>query len=455
MDSVKTDLSRRTFLGGLMGSVAIAGCRSASVFSDSLPRLRLGLLSDLHLCAEDGDFNKFGDAGTFISALAWFRDQGVDGVVIAGDMADNGMIAQLQKVADAWKVVFPGDRAPDGRRVEKLFVYGNHDLEGQCYDGYDKRFFDQESFRRGQIVTDPAKAWEQVFGEPYSPIWMKTVKGYQVIGAHWIAGKWDGIAGLEKWFTDHAAEIDREKPFFFVQHPHPKNTCFGPSAWGSDGGYSTRALSAYPNAVAFSGHAHCSATDDLFIWQGAFTSIGLGSLRYGSEDNVKSLFANDAKVLNPSRRWKTRQGMLLEVYDREMVLSCRDFFLNEPLREPLVIPLPVAESKPFAFDTRREASAAPCWPKDAAVTATKADDGWRLSFPAARGRVRVMGYEVAVSLSSGAKLVRTVIQPGFDLAPRREAKTIEVTVPAADITGDDPKFSVVAVNCFGKRSVAL
>ena len=132
MDSVKTDLSRRTFLGGLMGSVAIAGCRSASVFSDSLPRLRLGLLSDLHLCAEDGDFNKFGDAGTFISALAWFRDQGVDGVVIAGDMADNGMIAQLQKVADAWKVVFPGDRAPDGRRVEKLFVYGNHDLEGQC-----------------------------------------------------------------------------------------------------------------------------------------------------------------------------------------------------------------------------------------------------------------------------------------------------------------------------------
>ena len=450
-----TDVSRRFFLGGLFGSVALAGCKSAPVAALPQPKLRLGLLSDLHLCSEDGDFNKFGDATMFRKALEWFRDQGVDGVVIAGDMADNGMTAQLRKVAQAWNRVFPDDKAPDGRHVEKLFVYGNHDLEGWCYDGYDKRFFDKESFERGKIGADPAKAWETVFKEPYSPIWMKTVKGYQVIGAHWVNGKWEGVAGLEKWFEEHASEIDRGKPFFFIQHAHPKDTCFGPNAWGHDAGYSTRALSAYPNAVAFSGHAHCTATDDRFIWQGAFTSIGLGSLRYGSEDDVTNLFGKDVKTLNSERHWKTRQGMLLEVYDGEMVLSCRDFVRREQLREPVVIPLPVAEAKPFAFETRLKESVAPRWPKDAAVTAVKEGDAWKLSFPAARGRERVLAYEVTVTLPNGSKFTRIAIQPGFDLARHRAAKTVEVAVPAAEVAGDDPKFSVVPVNCYGKRGKAI
>lgn len=327
---MKTDVSRRSFLGGLIGSAVVAGCKPSG---DVIPRradaLRFGVLSDIHVCSEDGDFGKFGDASDFRRALEWFERQGVDAVVVAGDLADNGMRAQLKKVAEAWDEVFPGGRAADGYPVEKLFVYGNHDLQGWFYDGYDQRFFEPESFERGKISTDPAAAWEEAFHEPYSPIWVKRVKGYQFVGAHWIGNDWDGIRGIEGWFREHDAGIDRDKPFFYIQHPPPKGTCFGETVWGQDGGYATRALSAYPNAVAFSGHAHRSAVDDRFVWQGAFTSIGVGSLRYTCFENDKTC-----------DYWNSRQGMLVTVEGRKLTVECRDFVHDAPVRETREIVVP-------------------------------------------------------------------------------------------------------------------
>lgn len=453
----ETGVTRRLFLGGLFGSVVVTGCRLSNVPSATAfraPNLRLGLLADIHVCAEDGDFNKFGDTRTFEHALAWFREQGVDGVVIAGDMADNGMIAQLKKVGEAWDRVFPGNRAPDGRTVEKLFVYGNHDVEAQTYDGYDKRFYDKEAFKKGWVVTNPAAAWEQIFHEPYEPIWMKRVKGYQVIGAHWVAGHWDGIAAVEDWFKEHAAEIDRSKPFFFVQHPHPKNTCFGPDAWGHDAGYSTRALSAYPKAVAFSGHAHWPATDDRFIWQKTFTSIGLGSLRYGDNGNVKSLLGE--KPVNSGVQWQTRQGMLLDVYDDEMVLKCRDFVRDEFVREELAIPIPeTSADMRYGFDERAARTVEPVWPANAALTASAREKNVRLAFPTAEcGNCRVIAYVIEAKLPDGKDVRRFAAQPNGDLALCHVAKTVEVDLPAADFPAGT-KFRVIPVNSLGKRGAAL
>lgn len=337
---MKTDVSRRAFLGGLIGSVVAAGCRPSGgiVRPSRLANvLRLGVLSDIHVCSEDGDFGKFGDASDFRRALEWFDREGVDAVVVTGDLADNGMRAQLQKVGAAWDAVFPGNLASDGAPVEKLFIYGNHDLQGWFFDGYDRRFFEQSSFDRGKIATDPAAAWEESFHEPYAPIWVKRVKGYQFIGAHWIGNDADGVRNIEAWFREHDAEIDRSKPFFYLQHQPPKGTCFGDTVWGQDGGYATRALAAYPNAVAFSGHAHRSAVDDRFIWQDAFTSIGVGSLRYtcGEEDEVRDY-------------WDSRQGLLVTVEGPKLTVSCRDFSHDCPLREAREILVPTALEREIA-----------------------------------------------------------------------------------------------------------
>ena len=93
---------------------------------ESPPLLRFGVASDLHV-------TDWASAETFRRALRWFRDQGVDAVTVPGDLTDHGILPQLENVARSWREVFPDDRAPDGRRVERLFIYGNHDFEGVKY----------------------------------------------------------------------------------------------------------------------------------------------------------------------------------------------------------------------------------------------------------------------------------------------------------------------------------
>ena len=124
-------ISRREFVGSAVAMAAMRPWRifAADGFGEGAPKLRFGVVSDVHVCEATGTY------GTehLFKAFVWFRDQGVDGVIIAGDMADHGLIAQLQCVADAWNKAFPGGKGLGGKPVEKLFVYGNHDIEGFKY----------------------------------------------------------------------------------------------------------------------------------------------------------------------------------------------------------------------------------------------------------------------------------------------------------------------------------
>ena len=127
------NVSRRWFIGGAASFGAFQGCRFIeSPFGRSgVARLKVGVVSDIHVIAEDADRPCQGDTRTFRHALRWFDAQGVDAVIVAGDMADNGLVPQLQRVADAWNAVFPNGRSTlDGRKVERCFIYGNHDYEG-------------------------------------------------------------------------------------------------------------------------------------------------------------------------------------------------------------------------------------------------------------------------------------------------------------------------------------
>lgn len=448
-------VSRRSFLGGAFSLGALSGCRAftapAGFFSGSGANLTLGVVSDIHIDAAKGDFMKFGDTAQFERTLRWFDAQGVDGVVVAGDMADNGMVNQLECVGEAWFRVFPdGYSERDGRKVEQLFVYGNHDFEGQHYDKYDVRFFEKKSFEAGQIVRDPAGTWKRVFHEDYSPIWLKTVKGYQFVGAHWQLGKnsWDGIPAVEPWFKEHAAEIDRTKPFFFIQHCHPKDTVYGADAWCPDKGYATRALSAFPNAVAFTGHSHTSLTDERSVWQGAFTSIGTSSLRYGGSVD----------------RYSQRQGMLVKVYDDRIVIVRRDFLHDASLGDDWVIPLPVGETKPFAFETRKAAGMAPEFSADAQLAVDRRKNGWLVTIPQANAsRTRPFRYEIATDLKDkdGKPIVFRTYDAKYNMPLEMTGKATKFLVKdedlpkGADGKAREPKVTVTPLDCFGNRGKSL
>lgn len=449
-------VSRRSFLGGSLSLGALVGCRAfrapTGLFAGDAADLTLGVVSDIHVDAAKGDFRKFGDAAQFEKALRWFDAQGVDGVVVAGDMTENGMLNQLECVGEAWFRVFPdGCSTRDGRPVEQLFVYGNHDVEGQTYDKFDVRYFHKPSFEAAQIRRDPAEAWRRVFHEDYVPIWLKCVKGYQFVGAHWSLGKdaWGGIPEVEDWFRANAGRLSRDRPFFFIQHCHPKDTVYGAEAWCPDKGYATRALSAFPNAVAMTGHSHASLTDERSIWQGAFTSVGTASLRYGGDVD----------------RYEQRQGLLLKVYEDRMVFVRRDFLHDASLGDDWVVPLPVAEAKPFSFEVRRAKDKTPEFPAGAQVACRREKNGWLLTIPSASaGRARAFRYEISLGLvgEKGQPLVFRAYDAKYNMplslagSPTRYlVKDSALPKDAAGKARRPERFVVTPLGCFDNRGQSL
>ena len=450
-------IRRREFLGAMasFGAFGVAGCASAMrTASNGSPKLTLGVLSDIHLSIGKGKDGALSFAGEemFRKALGWFRGQGVDGVLVCGDMADRGTVEELEAVARAWYSVFPDGRAPDGRRVEQLFVYGNHDYEGYKYGERVKSIFGKEYYDHA-INKDLAAAWKKCFHEDFNPIWRKEVKGYTVIGTHWTKDHcrgWEevGTSYASHWFEKNGATLDPSKPFFYLQHPPLKGTCHCDWVWGHDNGLVTQALSKFRNAVAFSGHSHASINDERAIWQGAFTSIGAGSLKYtgleygdvlpfGRENDLPSPGQRNEdpyKIMHKMKIHSGHQGMVVRVYDDRMVFDRRDFADITSLGDDWVVPLSSAEPMPFAHAKRAAASVPPQFPKGAKLKVCltkgknrggKGRDGkavpvveqpvLEVTIPAANGKrgARALDFALRIAGGNGATDDRYVFAESF------------------------------------------
>lgn len=495
------NISRRFFIGGLSGFVAL-GARLAfsaapGVFTAGRPNLVFGVVSDVHVALAQGGkkLNKTYDTTFLEKAFAYFRDQGADAVVIAGDMAHNGQVEELQSVAAAWYRIFPNDTAPDGRRVERVFVFGNHDWSGMKR-GKAVYGAKPEVIAQHAIAVDPAKAWETCFHEPWQEFWLKDVKGYSFVGANWCKGREkDGdctgkdehfIAGLADRYAAIKEKLDPSRPFFHIQHPHPKGTVHG-QVWGQDDGQSTAVLSAYPNAIAFSGHSHSSLLDERFVWQGNFTSVGTATLRNvgagnlyfglpsgcentGSPSGKKKL--DQEKMMPLFDRMACKQGQLVRVFDDRVVISRRDFVSDVPLADDLVMPLPARADGPFSVARRKAAARAPQFRPGAVLSfatvearrrgAKKGEEARRcveITIPAATGLAasRPVGYRVETEGANGKPLEVGVIADGFRFAAKdkRSQADTRLRIAASRIAPGERVFTVRAYDSWGLFSEPL
>ena len=456
-------LQRSTALAGAayLGSPALA----ETLATLGEPNLIIGIVSDIHLRGAD-------TAGTFIHTLEYFRDLKVDGVIIAGDMADQGLIPQLQVVADAWFQVFPDNKGLNGKETAQLFIYGNHDKEGYTW-GSTISSVGAETAQAQGIGKKPAEVWEQCFKESYQPIWMKTIKGYHFIGAHWE--NQNHISGLSNFLQEHNAELTADgKPFFYIQHPHPKDTCNCAWAWGRDDGTVTKLLSKYPNAVAFSGHSHSPLDDDRDLWQGSFTSIGTSSLKYlypmPARENT---YQDDWSAKPPSQMQKMdpsdgRQGMVMRVYDNAITFEKREFVYDEPIGDTWYLPWPISVTQPLSFENRANTAPIPQFPSDAKVTITSGTGTDRygtsqtqvtVHFPTVLKKnagVRAFDYEVQVEYDwldvRHVTATKRVFSPKCYLGENKEEGEVRCVYGASELPKDFAyRFAIRPCNCFGGK----
>lgn len=469
-------MSRRAFLAS---SGAFLAGRVVGATSDE-PSLRIGVISDVHIGRLPG-WHEGDDEGYLDRAFAYFSRKNVDGVVIAGDLADWGLVAQLELVGVSWRKAFPDNRNAAGGKVEKLFVYGNHDLEGWKY-GYQKRHkLPNSVFTEDcRISTNPARAWQRCFDEDYAPFALKTIKGYRFVLNNRLE-----YGEKDTFLEDHRAELEGERPFFYVQHFHPRGTCSAPWVWGQDAGHSTRALSRYPNAIALSGHSHTPLTDGRTFWQGEFTSVGTASLRYlisrGGRENSFVFGVSDPRITQmPPLDWNCQHGQIITVYDDRIVFERHDFHDDLPLGE-LVMPLPFDGS--LSFEHRREIAETPMFPADAKVSVSERrgkdrrkneTDQVVVSFPNVLKPVRAYDYEVSVEVMDvdilKTALTKHVYSAGCLRGSEADVKTVECVfskgeLPLRDLIPEGGalaakaqwkyRYAVRPCNCWGDKGPAI
>lgn len=498
--AMQTMNTRREFLRDATCLFATAGfgrvfAAAPGLFTAGKPNLTFGVLSDIHIHV-DGEVVKGPAPEKDLSLIAFrnmlelFRDGGADAVAIAGDLANTGLVSQLRRVAKTWFEVFPDDRAPDGRKVERVFVYGNHDAS----EGMARRHCpDEAAMKANALALDQAKWWKEVFHEDYAPVYRKTVKGYDFIGAHWkgnCRGMDDSFCkDLESFYAEVGPKLDPKKPFFHIQHPHPKGTVHGPGVWGQDDGVSVKVLSNYPNAIAFSGHSHNSLLDERAIWQGAFTSVATGTtytigssalpsgVPWGFENGKtgggkKAAAYDHVRVMPPIARGLGRQGQLVRVYDDRIVFSRFDALTKKPLAEDLVMPLPAADRKPFAFAPREAAAKAPEFPAGAAVSFVACESRRRdakkgdapvpclaVSVPAAIGEPSAVGvrYRIVATGEGAEPLELAVLHDAyrFGLSDKRARAPLTCPIALERLPKGKVRFAVTAYSWWGKASATL
>ena len=467
--------TRRQFVGGMFaagGAAALPfGAWGAATGADRATNLVFGVVSDVHIGG------KRDAVETLEKVLRWFALKGVDAVLCPGDIAHSGLIGDIEKFAAAWHGVFPGGRGPDGRKVELMISTGNHDVD--AWSGRWSKFTEEQMVaQRFNYKDNPQKVWRRLFDQEWELVWRREVKGYTFVGAQWSSLK----PPLGEYLRAHAAELSGPKPFFYCQHAHPKGTCHGSYSLGDDRGESTAALSAFPNAVAFTGHSHCAVSDERTVWQGAFTSIGAGCIHEGaggwSYDNVAASWHPSyrkspmASMADPDSWGGDAKGgccELVEVFDGCIVVHRQSVAFDRPIGPAWKIPVPAEAGGKFDFgrraSLRRESGAAPQFAADARIVAEFCPGGhplegvghrgepcWHVTFPRAKTvkGSRVFDYIVTAQAEGAKPFVRRLVAAGFAYPEEcadipGECLFLESELPhVANVS-----FSIVPRDCFG------
>ncbi len=477
-------VGRRKFIKGAAATATVAPAVAAANGGDGIgeERLRLGVLSDIHITDRR-------QQPYFEKALRQLDAWKADAVLACGDLADYGLKQQLALLAETWFKVFPGGKGSDGRKVENLMHYGDHDMSVAYIDRDEaKALVPDDALRHASTIFggDRKAIWEECFKEPWEQIAIKRVKGFPFVLYHFSRGTPDNrygqnVPGLKEALE--RLEFDPSKPLFFSQHRVPKNTAGGPYLYGQDDGDTTRLFAKYPNLVAFCGHAHLTASDEQSIWQGAFTCIQVPSLRYcttlGGREN--SYCITDRPPIPPFQMLPqhrasghTHQGLMCTVGTKAMAVRRWDFEEGKALGPDWIIPFSSfamkPEERPFSAANRAAALRPVEFAPGAKVKVefTKGTDrgGNRRNFftvsfpPATDGLRRANDYEVAAELKKGdverCIMAKRVFSPRYMYGVASDTAPVVCNFAAEEVPpGWLVRFAVRPVTAFGAKGGAI
>lgn len=347
----------------------------------------------------------------------------VDAALVAGDLTDNGTAAQFIGFKSAVDSVLKEET------VLMPVVAKNH-------DGYT---YSSKSLSLYKNITGLDGDFHNV------------VNGFHFIGLS--ASKTEGEHYSEyqrEWLKEQllsAAADDSQKPIFVMHHEHVSDTVYGSfdvDGWGLD--YFKDILCEFPQVIDFSGHSHYPSNDPRSIWQGEFTAVGTGALKYVE-------FTVDGKnKVHPSGYKNIAQMWIVEV-DSNNRVRLRNFdALNASLLCEYIIENPAdKENRQYTPELQKNSSCAPAFPENAELKIKKIAGRYKITVPAAEsadGKIVAL-YRVYVLDSSGKVIDSQYILNNYWLGKTYKDVTFKLKAKKGAI------IKAVAENAYGMQSDAL
>ncbi len=392
------------------------------------PVLRFVVCSDIH-----NRNDRFRDMMETSYALAEASPlyQKLDAVLVCGDFTDSGRYEEMERFADVLHGCVRTGTRP-------ILCLGNHDFFACTRKGETAHGSTEDKFRA-------------LFGaEPDS---VCEINGFTFLAASYDASGKHFFGKEKRDFYRTTLKKARlrsdEKPIFVLQHPHPVLTVYGSVNWAD---ISTDLLwRRCPNVVNFSGHSHYPIGDPRSVWQGGYTALGTGSLKYFElEKELRCGYYGD--IPDSSEQFylveaDAKGSLLIRRYD----LHARSFF-----GEPLYMEKP-ADKKSFRYTyrNRKASDGAPSFPEDALLSLSRNEKGEALlTFQTAQDRYEVHDYKYMVRDRMGKKVASGSVLAQYFL-PDRKPRYMTVSLGRRCKVGEEYTVHVYACNCYYQLSRPL
>ncbi len=234
----------------------------------------------------------------------------IDAVVLAGDVAENGL-------AEEYQLVYDGLKGIEGCRY--ISATGNHDIRLRAYSQSKKRFNEFANALNNNV--DPVSEFH----------FTERINGYKfiVMGSDKSAFEEANISDEQVAWLDSEVKAENGAPTFVILHQPLKLTHDLPNTWGngtnpnagSVGDQSDaikEVLTKYENVVLITGHLHTGFGEASYETIGSLHMVNVPSLCIDNKDGQYN---------------GSGLGYIVEVYDNEIIFRARNLETGEWLTE--------------------------------------------------------------------------------------------------------------------------